>query len=679
VKALLNRTYPALSTAVCLILAGLALTACTIEAAQLPPTTITAQPGDAPPPTATALPPTAVPPSTLTPTLAEPPATVEAQAVAAEPRRAQTWGEGVPVALALGPGKTDLYIATTRRLQQRDARDLKALRWDQPLEGSPAALALAPDGTTLALASATQVELRNAADGLPRASLSHSAEVQALAFAPDGTLLAAALSSEVVVVWDLASRTPLRELRRQEGRDPMALPSPLTSLSFAPDGERLVSGDQNGNVTIWQLHDGTVLHSLSVGWRSVSDVAFSPDGTIVGAASEGGRSEAGAIWLWHAVSGAELARLTVDDDQRMLEPVLRLAFAADGAAVVAGTASGNLLRWAWPSGALERETQAHRAAISAMALTPGGGVISAGRDGALRRWSGDGFVIDEYGGLPAISAVAAGSKYLAMGGEDGRLTIWTPSESPAAGFAAHQGPVNALVANPAGSLLASASNDGLVRLWSMPGGAPRGELVGHEGPVLALAFSPNGKHLASAGWDGTLRLWSMPEGTLLETFTIIEHDGLSATSVLALSFDDAGTSLVGTAYDGKARRFAVADGTPLPTLRTRAGGWLIALTYTLDGAVAALDDTGLLWAWQPDGSLIGRGALADATALAALADGRLLTVGPVGGLRLWSLDDDGPIELRAAPCDGDSLAISPDNRHALVGSRRGFVELWVLP
>jgi WD40 repeat protein len=620
-----------------------------------------------------------VSPPTLPPTTGEPTASADAQATIAEPRREQTWGEGVPVALALGPGKTELYVATTRRLQQRDARDLKALRWDQPLEFSPAALALAPDGATLALASGDQIELRSAADGLPRASLSHSAEVQALAFAPDGTRLAAALSSEAVVIWDLASRTALRELRLQDGRDPLALPSPLTSLSFAPDGERLLSGDQNGNVIIWQLSDGAVLHSLSVGWRSVSDVAFSPDGTTVGAASAGWRSEAGALWLWDAASGAELARLTIDDGERMLEPVLRLAFAADGAAVVAGTASGNLLRWAWPSGSLERETQAHRAAISAMALTPGGGMISAGRDGALRRWSGDGFVIDEYGGLPAISAVAAGAEHLAMGGEDGSLTIWTPPEAPATGFVAHQSSVNALAANPPGTLLASASNDGLVRLWSMPHGAPRGELVGHDGPVLALAFSPHGDRLASAGWDGTLRLWSIPEGVLLETFTIIERDGLSSTAVLALSFGDAGASVAGTAYDGKARRFAVADGTPLPTLRTSVGGWLIALAYTPDDAVAALDDTGLLWAWQPDGTLIGRGALADATALAALNDGRLLTVGPVGGLRLWRLDDEGPLELSAAACDGDSLAISPDNRYALVGSRRGFVELWALP
>lgn len=630
----------------------------------------------APAPTATA---TAAPTVSATPsaTATSAPSQGGSTTRPAALRRLATWGDGVPVDLALSPDSSALYVATALRLRRHDAGELASIGWDEPLDDPPTAIALSPDGSTLAVALGKRVELRATADGSLVAALRHDTPVNDVAFAPDSALLAVALEGEAVAVWDSAERTTVRELR-MSASDPLFFPGPVTSVAFAPDGRQIAAGDFNGNVTTWSVESGEMLVSADIGPRTVADVSYAPDGSTLAAASEGWRSEAGAIWMFDPASGAQLDRLTVDTDTRLLEPVERVLFASDGASVIAGTATGAILRWAWPSGELLAETTAHRAGVRALALAAGGGLISAGRDGDLRRWNADGANIDELKGLAAISAVAAGGATLASGGEDGAVTLWEPGGANRLHFVAHKGHVNALAVSPDGATLASAGDDGAVRLWASADGAARGVLLGHAGPVLALAFAPDGATLASAGWDGTIRLWALPAGELARTITVIESDGLSATAVLGVTFDAEGETVAGTAYDGAIRRYALDDDRQLSSLETGAGGWLIAVA-SARGYTTALDDSGILWAWSASGQPVGREALADATALLALGRGRLLTVGPAGGLRLWSLDGDGPIELAAAASVGDRLAVSEGGEHAIVGSRRGFIELWALP
>src|SRR5262249_51213708 len=67
---------------------------------------------------------------------------------------------------------------------------------------------------------------------------------------------------------------------------------------------------------------------------------------------------------------------------------------------------------------------------------------------------------------------------------------------------AHSGTVEAVAYSPDGTRLASASSDGIVRVWdAITGREVLPPLRGHTGVVHAVAYSPDGKQLASAGHD----------------------------------------------------------------------------------------------------------------------------------------------------------------------------------
>ncbi|HVU31911.1 MAG TPA: serine/threonine-protein kinase [Opitutaceae bacterium] len=71
---------------------------------------------------------------------------------------------------------------------------------------------------------------------------------------------------------------------------------------------------------------------------------------------------------------------------------------------------------------------------------------------------------------------------------------------------------HALEFSPDSSILAIGGNDGLLTLWSVDDAAKTTTMSGHESAILAVRWLPDGNGLVTGGLDGTCRVWAPGRG-----------------------------------------------------------------------------------------------------------------------------------------------------------------------
>ncbi|MGH8907810.1 MAG: TIR domain-containing protein [Egibacteraceae bacterium] len=265
---------------------------------------------------------------------------------------------------------------------------------------------------------------------------------------------------------------------------------------------------------------------------------------------------------------------------------------------------------------------------------------------------------------------------VASAGNDGTVRVW-----PAAGDAdptvlsGHTGPVQGVALSPDGQQVVSAGEDGTVRVWPAAGDADPIILSGHTGPVWGVALSPDGQQVVSAGEDGTVRVW--PAAGDADPIILFGHIGL----VWGVAFSPDGQRLASAGADGTVRIWPARGGAD-PTVLVGHTDQVLGVAFSPDGQrVVSAGNDGTVRVWPARGGAdptVLSGHTAPVWDVVFSPDGqRLASASFDGTVRVWPVAGGaGPTVLSGHTAPVWDVVFSPDGQRLASASFDGTVRIW---
>ncbi len=343
----------------------------------------------------------------------------------------------------------------------------------------------------------------------------HRGAVRGLAFSADGQWLFSASDDKTVRIWDWRAGRPAGTLRGFQGE---AEDGMIFALAPSADGEHVATagflapfaaGEGYGTIRLHARRNGQITGLLEGRRLPVYGLAYAPETDVLVAVGHGPE-----VHRWVApfsdapqplpVIGANAARMDA------------VAFALDGARLVAVTADFGLRLWDAASGDPVEPADAatlNDANLRSLAVSADGTRIAiAGERGLVQvRAAEDGALLADLGPFPfrpGALAFAGEDRLLVVScgygcGREHRAAVWDWQEgAQVGGYDALDGLAVAATAAPDGALVATSGGPRHeIHVWAPETGATQSVLVGEGAPKFAVAIDARGEAIAWGSAD----------------------------------------------------------------------------------------------------------------------------------------------------------------------------------
>ena len=628
-------------------------------------------------------------------------------------------------------------------------------------------ISFSPDGTQIAVGSATGIWLYDARTGTELALFTdYMSETGLVAFSPDGKILVNGMY-DTLLIWDVATGKLLKSIKRQRSR--------INALRIPEDNKTLLCENYDGSVQLWDITTGLkkkkfnpkasegfggVLQSAfgyevtaaslylnkindngiyAVGYKNgkirlkdattgklqktlqgpkdrVSQLAFSPDGTLLAADAVDGplrlwdittghtskiltqdaklwgiltfskdgktlacQSQSGKIELWDVAT--KTLRTTLGEDSHT--PIHTLVFSPDAKTVVTANPSGKIRIWDTNTGAeLSVFSTGHTRKFGALAFSPDSTLLASGHINTIMLWDARTFTqlsnrVDTNAWINALvfspngrtvnSVKSFRFKRRTRGpfikeGVSSTLSLWDTRTG------------DKLSDSPVESYFGE--------LPKLPG--VRNSSSSSSGAIGVVVFSQNGSMLATAlnsdrateDYRFTVHLWNIPHRTV--NLTLKGH----TDTVNALAFTTNGGTLASGSDDKTIRLWETSTGTEILNMPS---GKIHALAFSIDGKILASINSAFsiqLWDVATGSELTSIAGQNDyGNVLAFSADSKILACGSRDGtIRLWDVVTGNKLSTLKGHVDWvNALVFSSDGNILASGSSDGAIFLWNIP